>query len=601
MLALLLAACRAERSFRIVGDNFEKDGVPFRYFSGSFHYFRQHPDYWKDNIRKMADCGLNAVCTYVPWNLHEPRRGEYVWDGIADLCRFLDLCMDHQMLVILRPGPFISAEWEAGGFPWWLLREGVTQIRVREGGYMAMMDAWFAVLFARISRYLYRNGGPIISIQIENEYGGFGSCDREYLRQNCEIVRKYVGDDVVLFTTDSALEYYMKRGTIPELAFATVDFTTGTHPAEPFAMMRRYNDGKGPLVDSEYYTGWIDHWGEYHHTVAAEKVAVYLDEILAAGASVNVYMFFGGTNFGYWQGANANPYNPCPTSYDYDAPLSEAGDMTWKYQMIKEVIGKYRKDMPQYEVANTTKRGYGNVNLTERVSLFDALEDVAASKTVNPTPLSFEELDNGFGFVMYQTQTSGGKLSFTGVSDRARIFVDRKAIAIAVRDRLVDVEVPAGKLQILVENLGRINVGWPTVDSKGLGEVRLNGQALTGWTMYALPMSGSEKVTYTKENKPGEPALYRGTFEVSAIGDTFLNPKGLNHGIAFVNGFNLGRYWTIGPQLTLYVPGPLLNKGTNEVVIFECDGVADIDHISFDDTPQIDIIPHPSRRPRVHH
>ena len=488
-----------------------------------------------------------------------------------------------------------GAEFEAGGFPYWLPGAGVDKLRSLEGPFCDLVDEWFGVLFDKVGKYLYKNGGPIISIQVENEYGGF-ACDKAYLARICEIVKDKVGDDVILFTTDTYNDWMMKCGTIPDLALATVDFPTGTDPKEPFENARRYNKGTGPLVDSEYYTGWIDHWGQYHHTVSSEEVAHYLDEILKYNASVNIYMYYGGTNFGFYAGANPNPYQPDPTSYDYDAPLSEAGDTTWKWQRILDVIKKYRTDIPSYDVKNTTKLSYGNVTLEERVRLFDALDMITVTKKQNDTPMMFEELDNDYGFVLYETTTTGGTLKFEKVCDRVCIYVDRRLVDIVQRDWLHDVKIPSGKLQLLVENLGRVNVAQYNVDTKGIGsKVTVDGKTITGWTMYTLPLSNLDKLKFTKVKAGLEPVFYRGTFQVDEIGDTYLNPTGLKHGFAFVNGFNLGRYWTTGPQLTLYCPGPVLKKGTNEVIIFETDDVADIQHISMDDTPQIDTIPHPNR------
>ena len=306
-------------------------------------------------------------------------------------------------------------------------------------------------------------------------------------------------------------------------------------------------------------------------------------------------MYYGGTNFGFYAGANGNPYAPDPTSYDYDAPLSEAGDTTWKWEKLLEVIKKYRTDIPTYEVKNTTKLSYGNVTLQESVRLFDVLDQIAVNKKQGSTPLTFEDLDNDYGFVLYETTTDGGALEFSWVNDRVAIFVDGKLVDTCERLHLKKVSIPAGKLQLLVENLGRINTGYATVDKKGMGDVTIGGKKITDWTMYTLPLSNIDKLQFKKDKAGLEPVFYRGTFEVKEIGDTYLNPTGLVHGFAFVNGFNLGRYWTIGPQLTLYCPGPILKQGTNEVIIFESDGVSGIDHISLDDTPQIDTIPHPNR------
>lgn len=597
MLTYILCLVASKHTFTVEGNEFVMDGKPFRYVSGSYHYFRQHPDYWEENIKKMANCGLNALQTYVAWNVHEPQPGQYNWEGFGDLERFVNLCEKYGLYVILRPGPFICAEWEGAGFPYWLQKTGIVKIRQMDDLWLKYNDAWLEVLYNKMRSHFFVNGGNILSIQIENEYGGALECDHNYLRHLCEVTRRVLGDEVFLFTTDSAEEQYMKCGTVTEYALATVDFpTVGSEPSQKFALAQKWNkDGLfhgGPNVDSEFYTGWIDHWGENHHRVETDVVISVFEKILACNASVNIYMFYGGTNFGYWAGANGDKssyYQPDPTSYDYDAPLSEAGDMTYKYQRIKETIAKYYpNNIKNYDVSNTTKKSYGKVKLTKSTTLFNNLETLS-EREINTLKLkSFEAVSQPYGFVIYRTQTNGGNLKFGQVNDRAIIFVNGKYVDWIQRNKEHDIKVEAGQLDILVENLGRINTGIPFLDSKGLTSVKLDGTEIQGWKMIPINLEDCTKLSYTEQFKFHEPAFFRGTFEVDQIGDTFINPTGFKHGFIFINGFNVGRHWEIGPQSNYYVPGPILKKGTNEIIIFEAEDITSVPEVTFEDIPKLD-------------
>ncbi|MFT7816128.1 beta-galactosidase isoform X1 [Arapaima gigas] len=327
----------APRTFEIdyKNDCFHKDGQPFRYISGSIHYSRIPRIYWKDRLLKMYMAGLNAIQTYVPWNYHEPVPNQYVFSGDRDLEYFLQLASDIGLLVVLRPGPYICAEWDMGGLPAWLLNKTDIVLRSSDPDYIGAVDKWMGKLLPMIKPFLYQNGGPVITVQVENEYGSYFACDYNYLRHLTRLFRYHLGGEVVLFTTDGASVGYLKCGSLQGL-YATVDFGPGGNVTAAFAA-QRYAEPNGPLVNSEFYTGWLDHWGEHHSVVPASAVAKSLNEILEVGASVNLYMFIGGTNFGYWNGANT-PYAPQPTSYDYDAPLTEAGDLTDKYFAIRDVI-----------------------------------------------------------------------------------------------------------------------------------------------------------------------------------------------------------------------------------------------------------------------
>ena len=592
MFIVLLGLVSCERSFKIVGDSFMLDGKPFQYVSGAFHYFRQHPEDWETTLRKMANGGLTVVETYVPWNLHEPRKGEYYWEGFADVERWLKLCEKYNFYVILRPGPFICAEWDFGGLPYWLHKEEDIKYRRSDPVYLKHVDEWFTVLLAKMKPYLYINGGRIIMVQVENEYGFFDACDQSYLQHIVDFMRNALGPDVQLFTNDGAYEYCLECGTIVPQAYATVDFRVGD-PTPHFELERRWNGGHGPYVNSEFYPGKHDVWGVKHNTLDWESICATLDKILAMGGCVNFYMYYGGTSFGFWPGANGDlkSYQPEPTSYDFDAPLSEAGDMTWKWSKILDVIKKYRTDIPTYEVANSTKKAYGKVVFTEGVSLWDALDDIITNSVLGTKkPLTMEEFDIPFGYAIYRTKTNGGTLKMPAVHDRAYVFVDKKRVAVIQHSQEKDVSIGAGTLEILVENQGRINYGPQFAQKKGLVEGATVGTETLVWDNVGFGLEKIGNVKWTKDLPTGTPAFYRAVFNVDEVADTFLNPSGWVKGVAFVNGHNIGRYWTIGPQLTLFIPSHFLKVGENELIVFEHEKMEEVTSMSFDDVHQISII-----------
>lgn len=598
LLAVILGVVSCERSFKVVGDEFYMDGKPFRYIAGSFHYFRQQPEAWESTIRKMAAGGLNAVQTYVAWNLHEPHKGEYNFEGMADIKRFISLCKKYNMYVILRPGPYICAEWDFGGLPYWLLKEDGIEFRRSNDVFLKHCDDWLTVLYGKLKEDMYHNGGNIIMVQIENEYGSYSHKDVPYLRHFCDLAKLLLGYETFLFTTDGTTTTLLDKGVIPDYAYTTVDFGTGTSSdiQKAFKNQKSYN-GKGPYVNSEFYPGWLDHWGTAHQTVESSKVCDNLREMLSMGASVNFYMYIGGTNFEFFNGANGgktllkNEYMPDPTSYDYDAPLSEAGDMTQKWADIRDVIKEFRSDIPEYEVSNSTKRSYGQITFTQGVSLWDALDEIATNSVSGTTdPVNMEMFDIPYGFAVYRTQTTAGKLNMPEVHDRAYVYVNRQRAGIVQHTKETKVNIGEGTLEILVENQGRLNYGTAFVEYKGLPSgAKLDGTKLKGWENIGFDLKKIGNVTFTDEIPTGVPAFYKGTFYVDEVADTFLNPSGWIKGVAIVNGYNIGRYWTIGPQLTLYVPAALLKQGENELIIFEIEKTDAIGQMSFDDTPQISI------------
>ena len=433
-------------------------------------------------------------------------------------------------------------------------------------------------------------------VQIENEYGFYNACDKSYLNALCDLTQKILGNETCLFTNDGAYQNNLECGNIIPRAYATVDFGQGD-PLWRFELERKFNGGTGPYFVTEYHTGHMDHWEEAHHKVDAHTVASEIDIMLANNGNVNLYMYYGGTSFGFFNGANGDSsyYQAHTTSYDHDAPLTEAGDLSYKYYLIRDVVRKYFPNIPSYDVQNTTKKSYGDVKFTQGISLYDALDVIGKAKLTDDKLRTFEYLGVDYGFVLYQTKLNiGGTITIPKVHDRAHIFVNRKYFGTMVhcKEKSAKIDVPAGNLDIFVENQGRNCYGNTFVEYKGLpGGVKLDGKDVTGWTMTGFNLSNIQDVKFTNNLPTKVPSFYRATFNVDVPEDTFLNPKDFKKGVAFVNGFNLGRYWTVGPQITLYCPKPVLKAGENELIIFEIDSQSDtVGTMSFDDVAQIDSI-----------
>ncbi|AZN43148.1 glycoside hydrolase family 35 protein [Paenibacillus albus] len=576
-------------TFTVEGDQFVYNREPVRILSGAMHYFRIVPEYWRDRLLKLRACGFNTVETYVPWNLHEPKEGQFNFSGMADIEQFIRIAGEIGLFVIVRPSPYICAEWEFGGLPAWLLREERMRLRCFHKPYLDKVDAYYDELLPRLLPLQCSNGGPIIAMQVENEYGSYGN-DKRYLSYLREGLLQR-GVDVLLFTSDGYTDSNLQGGALLPDVLATVNF--GSRPEEAFGKLKEYQPNK-PLVCMEYWNGWFDHWGKAHHTRPAEDAAEVLDQMLQLGASVNFYMFHGGTNFGFYNGANClGKYESTVTSYDYDVLLSESGDMTEKYFAVRDVLARYT-DIPELELPQSTpKKHYGDVHLTEQTGLFESLARLAEPVESVYTQ-TMEELGQDYGFILYSTRIPGPvsqtKLAIQDIRDRALVFLDGVYQGVIERnthdirpdvqdnDILLDIPSEGATLDILVENQGRINYGYGLKDPKGITEgVRLGLQFLYDWTIYPLPLDRlTELEFYPVQQKESSvaptPTFHRGKFYVEEIGDTFLKLEGWTKGVAYVNGFNLGRYWEQGPQQTLYVPGPLLRQGENELIIFELHG-----------------------------
>ncbi|XP_077435761.1 beta-galactosidase-1-like protein isoform X1 [Vanacampus margaritifer] len=598
----------SDRSFTIDYKNncFLKDGKPFQYVSGSIHYSRIPRFYWKDRLLKMYIAGLDAIQIYVPWNFHETVEGIHNFTGDRDLEHFLDLANQTGLLVILRPGPYICAEWEMGGLPAWLLQRNNIRLRSADTDYLQAVTNWFAVLLPKMTPWLYVNGGNIISVQVENEYGSYYACDYNYLRHLRTLLRVYLGKDTVLFTTDGNTDKEMRCGTLEGL-YATVDFGTGDNITEAFNRQRQF-EPQGPLVNSEYYTGWLDHWGDEHAAVDTQKVSRGLAEMLSMGANVNMYMFEGGTNFGYWNGADHDTrFRPVVTSYDYDAPLSEAGDPTDKLLAIRDVIKTF-KAIPLGPMPPATRKfAYGIVTLRKVGNISSLLETLSVGPVPSKYPLTFEDLKQFYGYVLYQTTLPRDLTEPTplisplnGVRDRAYVSVNGVFQGLLARDTVLAMNVTGRQgdiMDILVENMGRVNFGSHINDYKGLISNLILGQdVLTDWKMYPLDIDGAIVAgwphsvrLHDQTNGPSNgPTFYMGTLQPSGVAwDTFLKLNEWTKGQVWINGVNLGRYWPArGPQQTLYVPGPLLSTTLpNNITVLELEGAPVHLRVLFMDRP----------------
>ena len=564
-------------AFAIQDNAFTLDGQPFRILSGAIHYFRVPRSYWDDRLYKARAMGLNTVETYVAWNLHEPRPGEFHFEDNLDIATFIETAARHDLKVILRPGPYICSEWDFGGLPAWLLKDPQMRIRCAYPPFLQAVDRFFEALLPRIAPLQVTRGGPVIMAQIENEYGSYGD-DKTYLAHLRDLLRRH-GIDVLLFTSDGESGRNLLAGTLDGI-HATVNFGAG--PERAFRALRRFQP-QGPLMCTEFWDGWFDYWGFWHQTRPASRMANRYNRMLRAGASVNLYMWHGGTNFGFMNGANfaLGRYLPDVTSYDYDAPLSEAGELTKKYQAMRRVIGKYAPlpDLPL--PAPAPKMDLGPVSVTGSISLWEALPALSTPvRLPNPEPMEF--LGQSYGFILYRTHLrgpQGGSLSILGLHDRAQVFLDGQPLGILTRNKpsqKLAIHVPAGgaQLDILVENMGRVNFGPYLLDRKGiLGGVLLGGHFVFDWETFCLPLEDLSRLGFAPlSSPPAAPAFYHVPFSVDRPLDTFLALPGWTKGVAWVNGFNLGRYWKVGPQQTLYVPAPILRQGENELVIFEQHG-----------------------------
>lgn len=575
------------------GNKFFLDGEEYTIISGAMHYFRIPREYWYDRLLKLKQCGFNTVETYTCWNLHEPQEGIFNFDGMLDIEAYIDTAKELGLNVILRPGPYICAEWEMGGLPAWLLNYPNMNIRCNDALFISKVERYYNELLRRVVPRLSTNGGNIIMMQIENEYGSYGD-DHEYMQKIADIYKKK-GVDCLLFTSDSASYSALQGGTLPKYP-CVANF--GSRPVENFRILNDFKPDQ-PLMCGEYWVGWFDHWYGEHHVRDPKEVAKLFKDMIDCGASLNFYMFCGGTNFGFMNGANYyDIFEPTITSYDYNALLTESGDLTPAYYEVRKIIEDRFGSLPELTVKNTEKAAYGRLELDEKCSVFEAIKMI--SKPIHTAAPQFtEDIGQYYGFTLYSTVVDGprneAEIKFDAVHDRAVVFIDGKYKGYYERSRKgepVSFSLKKGencRIDILCENMGRVNYGPKIMDRKGIKGVRFNLQYHFGWDMYPLPLDNISELKYKSENGAVDVASFlKGTLVIDGEPkDTFVRLDGFTKGVVLVNGFNIGRYFnTAGPQKTLYVPAPMLKSGENEIVVFETDR-ADRSCIIFTDKPDL--------------
>lgn len=575
---------QSKHTFSISDGEFMYDGKPTKIYSGEMHYARIPHEYWRQRLQMIKAIGLNTVATYVFWNFHETAPG--VWDftsGDRNIREFIKLAGEEGLMVILRPGPYACAEWEFGGYPWWLQKNQDLVIRTNNKPFLDSCNVYISKLVEQVKDLQVTKGGPVIMIQAENEFGSYVAQRKdiplaEHKKYSLAIRNQLIkaGVEVPLFTSDGSSLF--EGGTI-EGAMPTANGEDDVDNLKN--VVNQYHGNKGPYMVAEFYPGWLDHWAEPFEKVTTETVVSQMKKYLENGVSFNFYMVHGGTNFGFTSGANYDKNHdiqPDITSYDYDAPISEAGWATPKYMAIREELKKYvGYSVPEIPAAYPVI-AIPSIKLSKIV-------DIAALKykikpVINDKPLTFEALNQGHGYVLYSKKFQlpiHGKLEIKGLRDFATVYVNGEKIGELNRyfkNYSIDIDIPFNStLEILVENMGRINYGSEIIHNlKGIiSPVVINGIEIVGnWKMYRLPLDKNPDLSsFTEKTNIGRPAFYSGSFMINKTGDTFLDMHSWGKGIAFINGHNLGRYWNTGPQQTLFVPGVWLNSGKNEIVIFE--------------------------------
>jgi beta-galactosidase len=566
-------AAPAHHTFGVEGGKFVLDGKPFQIIAGEMHYARIPRAYWRARLRMAKAMGLNTITTYVFWNFHEPQPGVYDFTGQHDVAEFVREAQSEGLLVNLRPGPYSCAEWEFGGFPAWLLKDHSTVVRSADPKFTEPARRWLLRLGKELAPLQLANGGPIIMVQVENEYGSFGS-DHAYMEQiHQDIVDAGFGKSLI-YTADGPEQ--IPNGSLPGLP-AGINFAPGNAP-KAFATLHKLRP-EGPFMATEWWDGWFDCWGVAHHTTPAKAQADELEWILKQGYSISIYMVHGGTSFGWMNGADMDhtPYMPDITSYDYDSAIDESGRPGPKYSLFRDSIARATGVTPPPIPDVDPPVATPPVDFKESASLWQSLPQPFMSEQIQ----TMEDLNQSFGYILYRTtldQPVSGDLVLDELHDYAKIYANGALIGSLYRGNQqnqihVDLKDPKTRLDILVENSGRVNFGLEIRgERKGITkQVTLADKPLTGWQIYSLPMSDPEKLPFRTAVCTGA-CFYRGALQVDHPGDTFLDTSNFVKGMVWVNGHALGRVWNVGPQKTLYLPGPWLHSGANEVIVFDLDG-----------------------------
>ncbi|TAH03287.1 MAG: beta-galactosidase [Sphingobacteriales bacterium] len=555
-----------------LGDSvFLLNGKPFQMISGEMHYPRMPKENWRSVMRAAKAMGLNTIGTYIFWNLHEPKEGIYDFSGDNNVAEFVKIAQQEGLWVILRPSPYVCAEWEFGGYPYWLLNKKDLVVRSTEPQFIQAYTNYIKKVAQQLAPLQVNHGGNILMVQLENEYGFFGS-DKNYLELNRKLFVD-AGFDGLLYTCDS--EFKVENGHLPGLLPA---INGSDNPEKVKSVVQKYHNGKGPYYISEWYPAWFDNWGAKHHTLPYQKFLPKLDSVLTAGLSINMYMFYGGTTRGFMNGANVNNdiYEPETSSYDYDAPLDEAGNATEKFIQFRKVIQKHTTQKLPPIPAKRPTIAIKSITLNN----FTSFDNLLPKAKFNVKPLTFEALNQAYGYVLYKTiltNTKSGWLKIKEVRDYATVYANGKRLGVLDRRLNQDSVYLASStkkiiLEILVENLGRINFGPQLLkNNKGITQnVMLNGTEILNWQMFSLPFTNIDfKAVKSSPQNTEKPILRKGVFKLTKTGDTYLDMRLWGKGCVWVNGHSLGRYWEIGPQQTLFIPKEWLKKGDNTITIFE--------------------------------
>lgn len=579
----------------IKNKKFYMDSKPFDIYSGAMHYFRTVPEYWEDRLTKLKAAGFNTVETYVCWNLHEKKPGEFDFSGILDIEKYLEIAQKVGLYAIVRPGPYICAEWDFGGLPAWLLKDKNMQIRCMYPDYLKCVERFYKELLARLVPHLESHGGNIIAMQVENEYGSYGN-DKDYLRYVEKLTRD-CGVDCLLFTSDGNTNNMISGGSLPDI-YKVLNF--GSRSRTAFNVLKGF-ENDGPNMCGEFWCGWFDHWRDKHHTRNSLEIVNEIKGFIDNGASFNMYMFHGGTNFGFTAGANHNQghgYEPTVTSYDYCAMLTEWGDYTPAYHAVRKLLCEKQGIEPPELPESPKLQSIGKVELTEAASLFENLDNIGEKHHV-PVPEGMEYFGQNFGLIYYETTLKGkynaSPMYVKNVHDFAEVYfdgekktsIDRTLYSVEGKTTLKDVIfkkkkgesspflMPAlsgeRKIGVLVDTMGRVNYGENMLDRKGISDIYLGIQRLMNYDVWTLPLDNLDKLKYSSSVKKDEPVFLKGSFKTDSKADCFVHLDGFNRGCVYINGFNLGRFWKVGPQKSLYIPGTLL-KDENEIIVFNIGG-----------------------------
>ena len=585
MVLMLLASVSAQaqkpkHSFKLGPSEFLLDGQPFQIISCELHPARIPAEYWRHRIKMAKAMGCNTISAYIFWNYHESEEGVYDFaTGNHNIAEFIRIVQEEGMWLILRPGPYVCAEWELGGIPPYLLRITDIKLRCMDTRYMAAAEKYIARLAEEIRPFLITKGGPVLMLQIENEFGSFGN-DRDYLLR-LKNVWNSCGIDVPTFTADGPSVKMLEAGSLPGSA---VGLDPGSS-SDDFALAEKVNPGV-PVFSSETYPGWLTHWGEKWAKPDTSELFKEVRFLMDNRKSFNLYVIHGGTNFGFTAGANSGGkgYEPDVTSYDYDAPVNERGQATPKYMALRRLIGSY---LPKGGILPPIPDSIQAIETSPIVMQpFTTIWDNLPQPVNSALPKTFEAYGQDHGFILYKTELTGvknGKLVVTDIHDYATVFLNGTYIGkLDRREGINSIDIPESNtetpvLEILVEAMGRINYGQYIIDRKGITEsVTLNGVTLVNWKVYNLPMNRGFIYNLRSSgktlNKPG--VFFIGTFmltfaEGNLSKDTFIDVSNYTKGYVWVNGHNLGRYWNIGPQKRLYCPSPWLRQGINEIMIFD--------------------------------